>query len=107
LSVAKDGTAASLSWTNQSTVNSSYDLWRGLTPYFDPNVAGGLVPTSSVSPGATITVNDDGTTPPSPGPIIGDPAQNYFWVMRSRNGTSVSANSNRMGEFDFQLVPGN
>jgi hypothetical protein len=50
---------------------------------------------------------DNGINPPAPRPIIGDPTQNYFWVLRSRNSDCISANSNRTGEFDFRLVPGN
>ena len=108
LSVGKNGTAASLSWSNQPNAQS-YDILRGLTPYFDPNVTGSLVTTVSASvagQGATITLDDSGTTPPPPVQVIGDPAQNYFWVIRSRSSTGVSAPSNRVGEFDFQLVPG-
>jgi hypothetical protein len=108
LGIARNGPAASLSWSNQPDVQS-YDPWRGLTPYFDPNVAEVPVATvnaDNVSVGASITVNDAGTSPPPPKPItiIGDPAQNYFWVVRS--GNDVSPNTNRTGEFDFQLVPG-
>ena len=80
-------------------------------PWFNP-AAGQVVQVRSVYAGfvsasASSTVVDNGINPPSPRPIIGDPAQNYFWVVRGRNSNSVSAPSNRTGEFDFRLVPGN
>lgn len=38
--------------------------------------------------------------------IIGDPAINYYWVVRGQSLDGVSGNSNRVGEFDFALVAG-
>jgi len=80
-------------------------------PWFNP-AAGQVVQvrlayTGFVSASASFTVADNGINPSSPRPIIGDPTQNYFWVVRGRNSDGISANFNRMGEFDFQLVPGN
>jgi hypothetical protein len=63
--------------------------------------------TGFVSASVSFTVVDNGINPLSPRPIIGDPAQNYFWVVRGRNSNSVSAPSNRTGKYDFRLVPGN
>jgi len=49
---------------------------------------------------------DDGATPLPAVEVIGDVAHQYFWVVRGANDNGVSDNSNRVGEFDFALVPG-
>ncbi len=59
-----------------------------------------------VGGGASFAFVDDGESSSPAVQIIGDAASNYFWVLRSRNGDGVSGLSNRVGEFDFNLVPG-
>ena len=109
------GDSAKLTWPHQLD-SASYEVWRGTTPYFDPAAGQGVL-ISTVNPGlagdgASFSVIDNGVNPPAQWPLFGDPAHNYFWVVRSRNGDGVSANTggstntNRKGEFDFQLVPG-
>ena len=82
-------------------------------PWFNP-AAGQVVQVRSVYAGfvivsasASFTVVDNGINSPAPRPITGDPTQKHFWVLRSRNSDGISANLNRTGAFDFQLVPGN
>lgn len=103
------GANAALSWLHQLD-SAQYEVWRDTTPYFDPAAGQGVQVTTRdagfVGRGASFTFGDDGTTPPPAVKIIGDTAVNYFWVLRSRNGDGVSALSNRVGEFDFALVPG-
>ena len=109
------GDSAKLTWPHQLD-SASYEVWRGTTPYFDPAAGQGVL-IRTVNPGlagagASFSVVDNGIDPPAQWPLFGDPAHNYFWVVRSRNGDGVSANTggatntNRKGEFDFQLVPG-
>ncbi len=103
------GADATLSWPHQLD-SSQYEVWRGTSPYFDPDAAeGALVSTVDagfVGAGASFQFTDDGATPPPPVQIIGDPGTNYFWVLRSRNRDAASGLSNRVGEFDFALVAG-
>jgi hypothetical protein len=111
VSIARSTTpsAVDLTWAHVAA-DSAYDVWRGTTPYFDPAAGQGVrvstVDAGIASAGAKLTAIDDGTDPPPAVQVIGNPAQNYFWVVRGRNSSSVSSNSNRTGEFDFQLVPG-
>lgn len=109
VTVEAKGADAMLSWSHQLD-SSQYEVWRGTAPYFDPDAAeGALVSTVDagfVGAGAAFSFTDDGATPPPPVQIIGDPATNYFWVVRSRNRDATSGLSNRVGEFDFALVAG-
>ncbi|MDW8319671.1 MAG: C25 family cysteine peptidase, partial [Anaerolineae bacterium] len=103
------GAGVRLSWPHLLD-SSQYEVWRGTAPYFDPDAAEGVlvstVDAGFVGAGASFQFTDDGATPLPPVQIIGDPATNYFWVVRSRNRDAASGLSNRVGEFDFALVPG-
>ncbi len=106
---AAAGNSVDLGWTHQLD-SAAYEVWRDTAPYFTPAGQGvrvGTVEAGFVSQGASFGFTDDGAQPPPPVQIIGDPAVNYFWVVRSRNGDGVSEPSNRVGEFDFALTPGN
>lgn len=104
-----------LSWEHL-VENDGYEIWRGTTPYFDPDLGeGNQIQYQPKGPGGFITFIDTGVdwyyNPPAdpqlpPVQVIGDPATNYFWVVRGRNSDGVSENSNRVGEFDFALVAG-
>ncbi|MGQ9768289.1 MAG: C25 family cysteine peptidase [Anaerolineae bacterium] len=107
VAIAARGADAVLSWPH-SLDAAQYEVWRDMAPYFEPDAAV-LVTTQDagfVGAGASFEFADDGASPPPPAQVIGDPAANYFWVLRSRNGDGVSELSNRVGEFDFALVPG-
>lgn len=109
ISVARSGSAAVLSWpavtedvNHQPTTVTGYHVWRGTTPYFDPlrpNCNCRRIATTS-TPGFTDTGAVGAITP------IGDPATNYFYVGQAINSAGHSAVSNRVGEFDFSLTPG-
>lgn len=109
VAVAAAGSAAALSWPHRLD-SASYEVWRSTAPYFDPEAAGVQVGSVDAgfrgTAGPDMAFTDDGTVPPPAVTIIGDPATNYFWVIRSRNGDGVSEVSNRVGEFDFSLVAG-
>lgn len=79
---------ARLSWTAVAGV-SGYQLYRDTTPYFTPSVA--YQATSSLS------YDDLG--------VLGNPATNYFYTLKATcpNGF-LSQASNRVGEFDFELL---
>ncbi len=104
------GSSADLRWSHLEP-DTSYDVWRGASPYFDPASQGtkaGSVDASGAGylVGATVTFNDSGAGAVPPPVVIGDPATNYYWVVRGANWRGVSPNSNRVGEFDFALTPG-
>ncbi len=110
LTIAGEGSAARLSWPHQAA-NQTYQVWREADqPYFDPDGGQGThiadVAAGSALAGEPLVYVDDGTTPAPPVAIIGDPSHQYFWVVRGVNGAGVSDSSNRVGEFDFVLVPG-
>ncbi len=105
---------ALLSWEHEEE-NDGYQVWRGTTPYFNlPGQGGQIRYSSAASCGQPCYFNitddgldyfpADGTLPEVQ--VIGDTAANFFWVVRGQNGESVSDNSNRVGEFDYALVPG-
>lgn len=82
---------AHLSWTGSADPDVvEYHLYRDTTPYFTP----------TDPPHKTVTglsYDDAG--------VLGNAATNYYYVVRAAcdNGFE-SANSNRVGEFDFDLV---
>lgn len=106
---------AVLSWEHMDE-NDAYQVWRGTAPYFDPAQGQGnqiaYIPAGPYGSGAIIDYTDDGVDRYADDgslptvQVIGDPATNYFWVVRGQNGEGVSENSNRVGEFDFALVAG-
>lgn len=77
---------------------NSYELWRSTSPYFVPGAPG----TTKVYTGKAFSYVDQGD-----GPTVGDPATNYYYVLRTTNcaGTST-ADSYPVAEFDFSLMPG-
>ena len=80
---------------------TSYQVWRYTQPYFSPDDVGpelrGTVPTPA--PGTELVTYDDAGA-------IGDVDLNYFYVVRGINAAGTTGDSNRIGEFDFALVPG-
>lgn len=97
VAIAKEGANAGLSWQHVSP-NTSYQVWRDTSPYFLPDGEGTLAQTLPAAPG-TMTWTDGGK--------VGDPATNYFWVVRGVVAGGASGPSNRAGEFDFSLTRGN
>jgi uncharacterized repeat protein (TIGR01451 family) len=102
VAVNRSGNNVVLTWQHAAQ-NASYQVWRGVTPYFTPagdgaaNIGDGATGNCS-NAGGTITCNDTAA--------IGDPVTNYFYLVRSLNAAGASADSNRVGEFDFALQPG-
>jgi hypothetical protein len=81
-------TTAQLSWSSVSGI-AVYELYRDTDPYFTPSDPAHHSTTS-------LSYNDAGA--------LGDTSTNYYYALRSacENGFQ-SANSNRVGEFDFEL----
>jgi hypothetical protein len=108
VSIRRNGTSAiDLTWLHLEP-NSAYQVWRGEAPYFQPATEGsqiGAIDGAAYPTGATVTFVDDGAASP-PAAIVGDPDRNYFWLARGSNVRTVSADSNRVGEFDFALMRG-
>ncbi len=98
------GDDAALTWTH-ATPYTSYEIWRHTSPYFDAVsppatlVASGLPLTSCTLVSGDIACSLAGG--------IGDSNTNYFYLVRGIRSDGTGANSNRTGEFDFALVPGN
>ena len=84
----------------------SYQVWRGTSPYFTEGVQVGAVDAlaGGYAVGDPVGFTDDGTV--GPVQVVGDAANNYFWVVRGANWRGASGDSNRAGEFDFALVRG-
>ena len=77
--------------------NEKYEIWTATDPYFDPP-EGTPLDTLAATPGA-MTYPDHGSS--------GDPLVNHFYLVRGVIAGGASGPSNRVGEFDYQLVPGN
>lgn len=82
---------AGLSWT--SVVDAAqYRLFRDTAPYFTP-----VEPACHVT--SALAYSDSGA--------VGDPLVNHFYVVKSGCSTGFTSDpSNRVGEFDFTLLPG-
>jgi len=84
------GGTADLAWSG--SVLS--DVWQSEDPYFNAGDAG-----------STLEGDDVASPYPVPG-MIGDPANNHYFLVLAQSDCGVSGPSNRTGAFDFTLVPG-
>lgn len=116
--IARNGQNIDLSWAHVGADASYYEVYRSTNPYPQPGVA----PTNRIKDipaggaygaGYVFVSTDDGIDHYAadgivgPVQVIGDPAVNYFWVVRTRNSAGeVSDIQNIVGEFDFALVKG-
>ena len=92
-----DTTNALLRWQHIDP-NTAYEVWRDTSPYFDPAASEGqLLSTEPATPGE-MTYLDSGA--------VGIYTENHYYVVRGVYDNAPSAPSNRVGEFDFQLIPG-
>jgi hypothetical protein len=119
-----------LLWDHPGEETTAYQVWRSENPYFDPNIGQGAKIDEYAFPGVygqgtAFRYVDNGScgyflvgTPPSeqqPQPctsqnptvtVLGDVAHNYFWAVRGGNTAGEFDFANRVGEFDYRLVPG-
>lgn len=88
-----DATTAQLNWTAVAGAET-YNIYRDPAPYFSPAPP----PYDTVSPPAT-SYDDAGA--------IGDWNINHYYVLTVSCSVTIEGDSsNRVGEFDFNLVPG-
>jgi len=96
---AAEGTV--LTWAH-SPANMRYEVWRHTVPYYDPADPGsGALKLRTVYPfgsPATVTFTD-----PEGG---GEPAGNFYYVIRAVNGAGAGVTSNRIGRVSYSLLPG-
>ena len=93
---AQNPTDVVLSWVDDD-LNCRYEIYRQLSPYFDPD----LVTPETVldSPASSYTFAND----------AGNPDENHYYLVRALScdsTTNAHADSNQTGSFDFSLVPG-
>lgn len=107
--IAKAGPDVVLSWPPVTTdtlggreLATAYEVWRSAEPYFTPGDAGSsllatVTPPTFGAPDGLLGYTDAG--------VIGGAPQPYYYVVRALNAAQVvSAESNRVGKFDFSLV---
>ncbi len=83
-----------LSWNDVSGA-TQYDVYRAIdVPYFTP-----------ADPPYAADVTSPWQDPDAN--ALGDPAQNYYYIIRARDGNGNTSDGPHQGEFDFALVPGN
>ena len=99
ISAAKNGTLVRLTWQHASPY-TGYEVWRSTSAYFLPGAPGAQLRANVPLPGSGTQVRYDDAG------AVGDATANYFYVVRG-SGAGVTRSSNRTGEFDFALTPGN
>jgi hypothetical protein len=101
ITATRSGSTLILNWAH-ATANATYQVRRGTTPYFTPS-GGDLI-----GDGATGNCTNNGVTVTcTHANAIGNPDIHNFYVVRAFNTSGASVDSNRVGEFDFALTPGN
>lgn len=91
--ITVSGTDVDLSWDN--TGATSYEVWRGTYAYFEPGDGFSSLRTTTGS----IAYTDTGAA--------GNPATNYYYIIVAKDAQGeLSATSNRVGEFDIAIAPG-
>lgn len=91
-SISRSGSDVSLQWT-PTTNDAAHWVWRSTDPYFTPTTAphrGQAAGVHSLTDAAA----------------VGDPAHNYFYTISACGLPGDPATLQRVGEFDFALVPG-
>ena len=88
LSITREGEmSVRLTWDESSNA-TSYNIYRGTTPFFSP-----VIPIENTS---DLTYVDHNS--------IGDPNTNYYYVVTAVSAAGESDISNRIGEFDYELI---
>ena len=88
-----NATTAHLSWTSVDGAET-YNIYRDSAPYFSP-----VPPAYDTVPAPDTTYDDSGA--------IGDWMVNHYYVVTVSCSSAMEGDiSNRVGEFDFELIPG-
>ncbi len=127
IGISRAGSAVDLSWQHPDRTLTQYQVWRSEAPYFEPAQGQGTqidsysYLQSVYGEGAPFSYVDDGScgyfvaggqpllpcAPQAPTTtVIGDPAHNYFWVVRGGNSSNEFADSNHVGVFNYALIKG-
>jgi hypothetical protein len=90
-----------LRWLESGPAISNYEVWRASNaPYFTPGAIGSeKIAELSGGLGSEYVYDDVGSG-------VGDPADNSFYVVRAVGIFGGEADSNRVGEMDFEMVGG-
>lgn len=88
--ISISGNDVVLTW-GSVTPGLTYNIYRDTQPYFTPG--------TPLATTGNSTWTDVGAA--------GDPLVNYYYIVRAQNACGESADSKRLGEFDFTLQPGN
>ncbi len=99
LTIHKNGDSLDLSW-NHNTPFDAYQIWRSDKPYFELNGEEATLLATIDAPGNSYT----DSPPPT---LIGDVSTNYTYRIQGIIDGLEYGLSNRAGEFDFSLIPGN
>ncbi|MEZ4511673.1 MAG: ExeM/NucH family extracellular endonuclease [Chloroflexota bacterium] len=100
VTIQRSGANVILSWLHDAN-NSDYTVLRMTSPYFDPNDAGAVELSGTISyDSGTASITDSDT-------VVGNPMTNYYYYVLGMNGCSIeSAVGNHTAAFDFAIVPG-
>lgn len=98
LQIGSSGADVVLSWSAVAGADD-YQVWRGVdNPYFAPAPGAECTTAAGCQVVATTGFTD---------PVLGDSAANHSYLVRAAKSCgAVSADSNRVGEFEFGLTPG-
>jgi len=99
LTIERSGSFDALLRWQHIDPNTDYEIWRDTSPYFDPSQGEGSKISTEPATVGEMTYPDAG--------VVGSTAQNHFYVVRGFLDGGASGPSNRVGEFDFELMPGN
>lgn len=99
--IGRGAGGVALSWDVGAAAHH-YEVWRGASPFFSPGAGATLIgdgATGNCSQAAGVITCTDASA-------LGNPAINYFYLIRAFNAAGAFADSVRAGEFDFALTPG-
>jgi hypothetical protein len=89
-------TDVALGWSDDD--NTGYHVWQGTTPFFTPEDGQAGTQHLAITAEPSYIVHN----------ATGDPGVNHYYFVQGANhcGHASEASSNRVGEFDYGLVPG-
>ncbi|MCX6032250.1 MAG: S8 family serine peptidase [Chloroflexi bacterium] len=99
VSIAQTGGDVVLRWLH-APANATYEVWQSAAPYFTPGGVGATVIAHGAAPECT---NADGAITCTDAGAIG---ADYAYVVRAANALGAWADSNRVGKFEFDIIPG-
>jgi hypothetical protein len=99
LTIRRGGNDVGLLWTHNPANRGGYEIWWGTSPYFAPGTSGVFSDTIAAPLSSTTVYTHTGA--------LGDVNTHHMYLVRSINSMGDrSDNSNRVGEFEFRIIPG-